>query len=254
MFWETPKLPVDKAHQEWIEDSFLWLLHKFGEGNFLKNQTILPTQAFFPDKYDRTEESVIMLIKRVCSYMGVNPDAIEVRFLIDQDDTAQRHHLGNEAKYSGAAGLYFTESSDKPKKQIAINVSKFKDPTSLVATAAHELGHVILLGGGMIKPDNSSHEYLTDLTTVFFGLGIFNGNAAFQFSQWQGHSHQGWSASRTGYLSEAEFAYALAAYAWLRGEKKPKWSGHLAMNIGHYFKQSLKYLEKGGETKLRPLV
>jgi hypothetical protein len=254
MFWDAPKLPVEKAHQEWIEDSFLWLLRQFGESNFLKSQTILPTQTFFPDKYDRTEQSVVVLVKRVCFYMGINPDEVEVRFFTDQDDTAQRHHLGNEEKYSGAAGLYFTKSSDESKKQIAINVSNFKDPTSLVATIAHELGHVILLGGGMVKPDNSSHEYLTDLTTVFFGLGIFNSNAAFQFSQWQSHSHQGWRASRTGYLSEAEFAYALAAYAWLRGEKKPKWSEHLAMNVGHYFKQSLKYLEKGGETKLRSLV
>ena len=33
------------------------------------------------------------------------------------------------------------------RKKIAINVSEFKNPTKLVATIAHELGHVILLGG-----------------------------------------------------------------------------------------------------------
>jgi hypothetical protein len=40
----------------------------------------------------------------------------------------------------------------------------------------------------------------------------------------------------------------------MRGETNPKWSGYLAMNVGHYFKQSLKYLNKGGQTSLRQLV
>jgi len=124
---------------------------------------------------------------------------------------------------------------------------------SLVATIAHELGHVILLGGGRISRDDKDHEYLTDLITVFFGLGIFTANSAFQFSQWRDHSHQGWRTARLGYMSEEMFAYSLAAYAWIRNETKPKWSRHLAMNVGHYFKESLKYLEKDGQTSLRQL-
>ena len=123
-----------------------------------------------------------------------------------------------------------------------------------MATIAHELGHVVLLGGGKVSPDDKGHEYLTDLLTVFFGLGIFTANSAFQFSQWQDHSHQGWSASRSGYLSEEMFAYSLAVYAWLRGEKNPKWANFLAINVGVYFRQCLKYLSKGGQTSLRQLV
>jgi hypothetical protein len=55
-------------------------------------------------------------------------------------------------------------------------------------------------------------------------------------------------------MSEEMFAYSLAAYAWMRGETNPKWSRYLAMNVGHYFKQSLKYLEKGGQTLVRQLT
>lgn len=253
MFWGTPKLPLDEKQKEWIEKSFQWLLKEFGEDYFLKRQTILPEPSFFPDKYQGTEECVIKLMERVCSYMDVNPNLVEMDFFFDRDETAAKHRTGNEGEYSGAAGLYFSKASQETRRKIAINISQFKKPTKLVATIAHELGHVILLGGGKISRDDEDHEYLTDLITVFFGLGIFTANSAFQFSQWQDHSHQGWSASRLGYMSEEMFAYSLAGYAWIRGETNPKWSSHLVMNVGHYFKQSLKYFNKGGQTSLRQL-
>jgi hypothetical protein len=245
--------PLDGEQKEWIEKSYQWLFSIFGEKYFLQHKIILPEMSFFPDKYDGTEESVITVVKRVCSYMDVNPDLVDVEFLVDRDDTAAKHRLGGGQDYSGAAGLYFTKTSGETRKKIPINVSTFKNPTSLVATVAHELGHVILLGGGKISPDDKNHEYLTDLLTVFLGLGIFTANSAFQFSQWQDYSHYGWSTSRLGYMTEEMFGYSLAAYAWMRDGVKPKWSKHLAINVGHYFKQSLKFLEKGGQTSLRCL-
>jgi hypothetical protein len=252
----TPKSesPLDEDQKEWIEKSFQWLFAEFGEEYFLKRKIVLPEASFFPDKYHGTEESVDIVVKRVCSYMDVNPDLVDVEFLVDRDDTGAKHRLGGEENYSGAAGLYFSKTSQEIRKKIAINVSEFKNPTRLVATIAHELGHVILLGGGKISPDNKDHEYLTDLLTVFLGLGIFTANSAFQFSQWRDHSHQGWSVSRSGYLSEEMFGYSLAAYAWMRGDVKPKWSHYLAINVGHYFKQSLRYFAEGGQTSLRRLV
>ena len=254
MFWEEPELTLKEGQREWIEESFCWLLQEFGEEYFLNRQTILPESSFFPDKYKGTEECVTKLVGRICGYMDVNPDQVEVGFFSDQDDTAEKHRLGGYKSSSGAAGLYSTKTSDQPRKKIFINDSEFKKPTRLVATIAHELGHVILLGGGKISRDDEGHEYLTDLITVFLGLGIFTANSAFQFSQWQDHSHQGWSASRMGYMSEEMFGYSLAAYAWMRGEIRPKWSSHLAMNVGHYFKHSLGYLNEGGQTSLRQLV
>ena len=254
MFWGPPKLPIDERQREWIEQSFQWLIREFGEGGFLNRQTILPDQSFFPDKFRADEESVVKLVERVCSYMDVDSSQVEVDFFCDRDETGAKHRLGDEDTYSGAAGLYFTNTSGKPRKKIAINVSQFKNPTKLVATTAHELGHVILLGNHKISPEQDGHEQLTDLLTVFFGLGIFTANSAFQFSQWQDHSHQGWSASRMGYLSEEMFAYALACYAWMRGESNPRWSSYLAMNVGIHFKQCLKYLNKDGPTSLHKLM
>jgi Zn-dependent peptidase ImmA (M78 family) len=246
--------PLNEEQKVWIERSFQWLLGEFGGDCFLKHQTITPESSFFPDHYKGTEECVDKLVERVCFYMDVDPCLVEVEYFVDRDDIAEKHRTGNTDEYSGAAGLYFSKTSQEDRKKIAINVSQFKNPTGLVATIAHELGHVILLGGGKISREEKTHEYLTDLITVFFGLGIFTANSAFQFSQWQDHSHHGWSVSRSGYLSEEMFAYSLAAYAWMRGETKPQWSKYLAMNVRHYFNKSLKYLANCGQTSLRQLV
>lgn len=55
-------------------------------------------------------------------------------------------------------------------------------------------------------------EPLTDLAMVFWGLGIFNANSAAQSQQHDDGTKQGWAK-------------------------------HLRLNVGNYFRQSLKVLE-----------
>jgi hypothetical protein len=74
-----------------------------------------------------------------------------------------------------------------------------------VATIAHELGHVILLGRGLMSPKTSDHEPMTDLLSVFLGLGIFNANSANRFKHYQDERRSGWSMQRLGYLTEEIF-------------------------------------------------
>jgi hypothetical protein len=253
MFWSSSKPPIKDEEKKWIEASLQWLTKQFGAEYFLSRRTILPENSFFPDPFRGTEECVHKLVLRVSSYMDVDPNFIQVELFADRDETASKHRLGSEETYSGAAGLYFSEANPGDKMKVAINISQLKEPTKLVATIAHELGHVILLGGGRISSEHKSHEFLTDLITVFLGMGIFTANAAFQFAQWQDHSHQGWRASRLGYMTEEMFGYSLAACAWMKNDSKAEWRKYLAMNVGHYFKKSLKYLDSGGQTALSKL-
>jgi len=245
-----PNLPVSSNEKEWIETSYRWLINEFGAEYFLNRRTILPEQSFFPDKYVATQDCVLKVAARVCAYMDVDPQAIEFDIFSGDEDLAAKYDVKSASSNPAAAGLYYHPSDSRPRPIVAINNSNLKNPTNLVATIAHELGHVILLGGGRISRDDKHHEDLTDLITVFLGMGIFTANAAFQFRQWQSHSRQGWNTSRLGYLSEEKFAYALACYARLRTETKPDWAKYLSMNLGAHFKQCHKYFLKGGETNL----
>jgi hypothetical protein len=122
------------------------------------------------------------------------------------------------ADMGGAAGLYIS-ATDESRLVIAVRSSKLNNPLAVVATMAHELAHVILLGGNLVDRESQDMEPLTDLTIVFLGLGIFTANAAAQFEQHQDGRSQGWSMQRLGYLSEQMYGYALVKFAFERGGK-----------------------------------
>jgi hypothetical protein len=119
-----------------------------------------------------------------------------------------------------------------------------KDPLALVATIAHELGHVILLGGDHLRRDEEDMEPMTDLVTVYLGLGVFTANSSRRFRQFQEDRRQGWSMHRLGYLPEVVYGYALARFAFERGEDQPGWTEHLSTNLKAYFRQSMIWLRK----------
>src|SRR6185369_12133724 len=115
--------------------------------------------------------------------------------------------------------------------------SQLQDPFVLVATIAHELGHVILLGRGLLNPKTEDHEPLTDLLTILLGLGVFTANCAARFIQYQDERQAGWSMQRLGYLPEQVHGYARARFAVELGEAKSEWDKHLSTNVRCYYKR-----------------
>jgi hypothetical protein len=246
----SPKCPVSADEKLWIENSMLWLLDEFSEDTLRNAIVVLPTPEYFPDSYSGQEEDARALVRRVCGYMDVDFNRLELIFHPDDESELRSHIPSLEFSGKTFAGHY---QKRRGKFFITIKASQLRDPISLVATVAHELGHVLLLGGGRVSPHQEDHEPLTDLLTVFLGLGIFTANSAFNFSQWTDGFGQGWQAQRQGYISEEMFGYSLALFAWLRGEHKPEWSKHLETNVRAFFKKSLDYLERTGDTQLQKL-
>lgn len=252
MFWSTPTCPVEEDDKIWIDESMQWLLEEFGKKTFRDVTLVLPTDEFFPDEYFGDEDDAEALVTRVCNYMDVKRDRIEVEFFEDHYGEIVGSLCFMEGSSEGASGHY---RKRRDKFVISLESSQLSNPMTLVATVAHELGHVRLLGEGRIHGGFEDHELLTDLLTVFFGLGVFTANSAFSFRQWSDNSSQGWRTERKGYLTEEMFGYALALFALMRGEQNVSWSEFLEGSVRTYFKDSLKYLEKTGEAaKLRELV
>ena len=121
---------------------------------------------------------------------------------------------------------------------------------ALIATIAHELAHERLRGEGRIACDRPDYEPLTDLLTVYLGLGIFTANSAFEFSQ----NAYSWGTRRMGYLTEPMFGYALACYAWMRGEGDPAWARYLDANPRAFLKKGLRFLRRSGQATALPVV
>jgi hypothetical protein len=250
MHWFDPKCPVEVEDKAWIEESLLWLIEEFGVDTLRNTSVILPTSEFFPDQFSGDEDDLPALVNRVCGYMDVDPERVELEIFTDHRAAASRDLPSYEYAHSGAAGHY---RKRRGKFVLSLESSQVSDPTRLIATIAHELGHVRLLGEGRVADSYDDHEPLTDLLTVFLGMGVFTGNSVFSFSQWTDAFSQGWQTERRGYMTEEMFGYALAAFAWTQSEIKPPWAKYLEGNVSAYFKSGQKYLEKTGDTLLKRL-
>ena len=108
---------------------------------------------------------------------------------------------------------------------------------------AHELAHVLLLGGGLISRDEPHMEALTDLATIYLGFGIFTANTRLQRKVWTDGNAQGWRVSRKGYISPEMAGWGISLFAWERAERKPAWSRHLTAEAKAHLKRGLSYLD-----------
>ena len=55
-------------------------------------------------------------------------------------------------------------------------------------------------------------EFLTDLTAIYLGFGVFLANARFEFEAIHDGPMQGWRMGHSGYLPEADLIFALAMF------------------------------------------
>lgn len=231
-FRSNPTCPVAIEDKEWIERRFEWLCDEFGRERMLGATVILPTYDYYPDDYHGDEDSARVLLERTCGYLQLDPSTIELLIFDERG--------GNS---NAPKGVY---THERDQFQVWIEVELLKDPLDLVATMAHELCHVHLLGHGRIGDEEPDHEPLTDLTTVFLGMGVFSANSVLREHSWTDGRESGWAISRGGYLSMTQYGYALAQFAWRRDELSPAWAKSLRADVLEPFRKGLRYLTETG--------
>jgi hypothetical protein len=229
--WWKPKCPVGYRQKAWVELRMRWLAEEFGTKQLTQCKIILPTEEYFPDPFDQTPEAARRLLDRICGYMGVYPAEIDLQ-VQPKDCTC------------GTAGSY-------PPGVIRVADSQLADPMALAATLAHELAHHVLIQRKLLE-GGLDREWTTDLTTVVFGLGIFVANATVSEKHACGGRSSWSSISKQGYLPARTTAYAMALQAWLCGEERADWVGHLRHDAAEAFDAGLRYLVRTEDSLLRP--
>lgn len=253
MFGFRPKLPVSEEDRQWLDDGFNRLSRMLGHKRMLEAKLILPDADHFPDHYDKSELAVEKMLCRICNYMKVDRSQIDLEIFPDETEELKEMLPYWKGSHNGCAGLYVHPDDESNRMVVALRSSQLDDPMALVATLAHELGHVILLGGSLMEHSVKDMEPMTDLLTVFLGFGIFNANSAARLTKWQNDRKQGWSMQRLGYLPEEIYGYALARFAHERGERDPKWAKHLSTNVQTYFKKSAAWLANNQAMQKAPI-
>jgi hypothetical protein len=243
--------PVQEETRQWLERCFAWMIHSFGRENIKNRKVLTPSFKDFPVKYDGQYQSAIETLKIVATQMEINVDEIHLDIYkegITEIDTGgvfgNRIFMKNDEQEKYSGGLYWGKHEDN-KYHIGLEEKKLKEPPAIVATLSHELAHIKLLGENRIEKNN---EPLTDLTTIIFGLGIFNANAAFQTKS----SYDSWGWSKSGYLSQMEWGYALALFAYIREEENPDWINFLTTNVKADFNQGSRFINANKDKIFMP--
>jgi tetratricopeptide (TPR) repeat protein len=240
--WFELKSPLAAEQRRWINERFAWLRSQFGEDR-LRGIVVTPTDRFFPGRYTPTAEGAAMLLDRLCGYMDVDRNRLDLQLYTSPSADPVPAAFNPILQRGYALGAFQEEEG---RITIWLEQSRLTEPDSAVSTLAHELGHVHLLADKRCDRSTPDHEPLTDLLAVYFGLGIFVANNAIREVNWRTGNVEGWSLSRQGYLNMPEHAYALALYALSRGEHHPHWLKFLRPDLRALFKTESKYLASSG--------
>lgn len=212
-----PRLKIDADELEFQLATFKWLEQSFGP---VRDAPVLPTPAFFPPSGNKGDAKIADLFGHVKDAAGMADWPCELQR--GAGERPAKVGLGLLLNHEGApppAGTFSVEDgAGGTKVVISWNPGLADDPTALIATFAHELGHYLLSTAETPPPGGwSLHELHTDLAAVHLGFGIFLANSARNFGQFQSGGEMGWAARTQGYLSEQALVTALAIVQRLAG-------------------------------------
>jgi hypothetical protein len=232
--WLRPRCPLSTAEKVWMESRMMWLAERLGANRLRESAVIEPTDEFFPEAYQAQDDDAQRVFRQVCQWMRIDPYRVRCELYDRIPCDEPRDPLG----------LYIQGNPAR----ILIGRSQLTDPESLVGTIAHELAHEILLGGGHLQDNNEDLERLTDVTTVFCGLGIFCANSALRETTVREGRFSWWSLQKQGYLPLRMFGYGMSLFAWARGEQNPPWLRYLRLDARENMARGLQYLWKTGDS------
>lgn len=243
MFFGKPKPTVTPEDKDWIDEAFLWFEQEYGHDYLKSVRTIEPTKEFFPIDFKGTYQNAEDLVKIICKHMFIKNAEIKLNFFSDKPiELAEgiviaQQQTGFGYQNKNKLGTY--SERGRGKYVIEVELDLLKNPMNLIATLAHELSHLVLLGEGRLQQND---EELTDLNCIALGFGIFSCNSIFNFQQWTGSSHQGWQAKTSGYIPEQVATYALALMTNYQGNDYRKWIDYLNTSPKKMFKKNMQYL------------
>ena len=233
---------LSRFERKGFENDWTWLAEWFGGPEALDGLDGLEPDAFYESTgFDGTAETVQAVFDAIATRMGIEPDKVALLFY-DLPEEDQATEEGEEENDDAAAedddernsGDYLGQNGDG-KHVVGLKHDLLDDFESLVAALAHGLAHALLIGGGFLEEND---EVLTDQVPIWFGFGVFGGNALLRFHL----DLDGWHWSGGGSLTVEEYAYAMALREFLRGEDSPEWVTCLVPDLRSRFGEAATFL------------
>lgn len=230
--------PLSSEDEEWPLETWRWLLEQLGGIEDVRAQTLItPTKEFFPPTEALGHGRAEHVFATVKDLMGL---AEWGSALLPQPERPN-------AKISETAYLKFDKGAVDPGGTFGIEGNEaiitydpnlVADPVGLIATLAHELSHHLLSTKSEPPGGWENHEFCTDLCVVYCGFGLFGAATAFRYYS----GNQSWGYARSGYLTQAEWTFALAVFFALRGQSVEDAAPWLPPHLMSGVRRAAKYL------------
>jgi hypothetical protein len=208
---------VSEAMAQWHKDKFDWLVSTFGIATDFENrELVLPEPRAFRSGGKTGHDLAVFMFDQIKKYAGMPDFYVALVPTNDAPPDYEGENMIRPVHGSFAAGTFSAKTGNTVI--ITYEEKMLNEPMKLVSTLAHELSHYLLASTSVPLPvDKDEEEFLTDLTSVFLGFGVFMANTAFQFDQFNDGNIQGWKTSRLGYLPENDLVYATALFIRRKG-------------------------------------
>ena len=242
---------LEESSTEWLFHAYAWALENFG-GDIFHRDTILvtPSNRHFPEKLLATpEQKVVAAFGRVRDYAGMQGWPCELIALVPDMEPPPPPNISSVTPRGpqGAVSIH----DEKQSIPIAFDPGMVGKPLVLVAAFAQQLAYHL---GRAIKKEVPGGEELrgpaSDLLAVFMGFGLFQANSA--MTACRGGCSGCAPVQKLGYLTEAEFVYALAIFCVLKDIQNEEVEPYLKKTLQPFFRKAIKELnETRGDDILR---
>lgn len=210
MFWRR-KLVSDEL-AAWTVDVFAWLIETLGPEVFFHSiELVRPTRAFFATGDGTDHATAVSVFAEVRAHMRMAGwPCVLVRQDTEIDPLVGRGVLVEH----GARDPGGTFCFDGEHAVITYNPELMSAPQAFIGMLAHELAHYLLAPHVEDAPGGAElHEFVTEVTAIFAGFGIFQLEAGFTAQA----NNEGWLIGNLGYISSEHRAYALALFLRAKG-------------------------------------
>jgi hypothetical protein len=174
---------------------------------------VLPTGAFFPDKFDGTPKAVAALCARIQDHAGLSDVAAEVN-VAAPDGTIQKASCSSGACGGGAIDAKLDRIARRTDGSYVISVGagEVKHPVALTTALTRAVSLMFLVEAGAIETMSPRDaEPAVDLTATLLGFGVLVTNGSHIYAKGCG----GVSVQSATKMSVEELGMALAIFCAL---------------------------------------
>jgi hypothetical protein len=227
MFLPSKKSPLDEDTEDWLLTCWKWLLDNVSTAEQVRQSpTILPIGDFFQETDKEGHDRALHVFDAVAALSGVADWPFDLVAQEEEFNPVLAPLAVVQNVKPDPLGTFSIQTEGR--LTVSYNRKLLTEPIGLIATFIHEIAHAILMGIEEEIPGGPElEECVTDVTTVLLGFGVF-----------------GAKTSRSGYLTEAEWAFCLALFLSKKGESEDKITNWLKPNPMALLKQSMRYLRQ----------